>query len=69
MFCSMLIILGLFTRFAALIIVISLSVAVFVYPHSMSLKNMETGVLYLTSVFSVMILGPGRISVDGMMGK
>lgn len=69
LFCSMFIILGLFTRIAALIIVINLSVAVFVYHHGMPLKNVELGAIFLTSAFTILILGPGRVSVDGMMGK
>ena len=69
LFCSMFIILGLFTRIAALIIVINLSVTVFVYHHGMPLKNVELGAIFLTSVFTILILGPGRVSVDGMMGK
>jgi putative oxidoreductase len=69
LFCSMFIILGLFTRIAALIIVINLSVAVFVYHHGMPLENVELGAVYLTSIFTILILGPGRVSVDGMMGK
>jgi putative oxidoreductase len=69
LFCSMFLVLGLFTRFAAFIIVINLSVAVFLYEHGQPLKNFELGAIYLTSVFTIMILGPGRISVDGMMGK
>jgi putative oxidoreductase len=69
LFCSMFIILGLFTRIAALIIVINLSVAVFIAQHGMPLKNVELGAMYLTSVFTILILGPGKVSVDGMMGK
>jgi putative oxidoreductase len=69
LFCSMFLVLGLFTRIAALIIVINLSVAVFFYHHGMPLKNVELGAIYLTSVFTILILGPGRVSVDGMMGK
>jgi putative oxidoreductase len=69
LFCSMFIILGLFTRIAALIIVINLSVAVFIHDHGMPLKNVELGALFLTSVFTILILGPGRVSVDGMMSK
>ncbi len=69
LFCSMFIVLGLFTRIAALVIVINLTVAVFIYQHGAALKNVELGAIYLTSVFTIMILGPGRVSVDGMMGK
>jgi putative oxidoreductase len=69
LFCSMLLVLGLFTRIAAFIIVINLSVAVFIYNHDQPLKIVDLGAIYLTSVFTIMIIGPGRISVDGMMGK
>jgi putative oxidoreductase len=69
LFCSMFLVLGLFTRFAAFIIVINLSVAVFIYHHGQPLKNFELGAIYLTSAFTIMIVGPGRVSVDGMMGK
>jgi putative oxidoreductase len=69
LFCSMLLVLGLFTRIVAIIIVINLSVAVFIYHSGQPLKNVDLGAIYLTSVFTIMIVGPGRISVDGMMGK
>jgi putative oxidoreductase len=69
LFCSMFLVLGLFTRFAAFIIVVDLSVAVFIFHHGQPLKNFELGAIYLTSVFNIMLVGPGRVSVDGMMGK
>jgi putative oxidoreductase len=69
LFCSMFLVLGLFTRIAAFIILVNLSVAVFIYHHGQPLKNFELGVVFLTSVFTIMIIGPGRVSVDGMMGK
>jgi putative oxidoreductase len=68
-FCSMLLVLGLFTRIAAFIIVLNLSCAVFLYHKGQPLRNVELGIIYLTSVFSILLLGPGRVSVDGMMGK
>jgi|SRR5450432_1125584 putative oxidoreductase len=69
LFCSMLLVLGLFTRIAAFIIVLDLSIAVFIYHHGQPLKNVDLGAIYLTSVFTIMFIGPGRVSVDGMMGK
>lgn len=68
-FCSMLLVLGLFTRLAAFVIVLDLSFAVFMYHRGQPIKNVDLGVMYLTSVFSVLLLGPGRVSVDGMMTK
>ena len=69
LFCSMLLVLGLFTRIVAFIIVLDLSIAVFIYHHGQPLKNVDLGAIYLTSAFTIMIVGPGRVSVDGMMGK
>jgi putative oxidoreductase len=69
LFCSMLMVLGLFTRIVAFVLVLDLSVAVFIYHHGQPLNNVDLGAIYLTSVFTIMILGPGRVSVDGMMGK
>jgi putative oxidoreductase len=69
LFCSMLLVLGLFTRIVAFIIVFNLSIAVFIYHHGQPLKNFELGAIYLVNVFTIMIVGPGRVSVDGMMGK
>ncbi len=71
--CSLLIALGLFTRFAALVAVISMGVAEFWankghvgmsagMPH-------EQAYLYLVAFFVILLVGPGRISVDGAMGK
>ncbi len=68
-FCAMLLVLGLFTRLAALIIVLDLSVAVFMYHRGQPLHNAELGIVCLTGIFSILLLGPGRVSVDGMMGK
>jgi putative oxidoreductase len=71
--CSLLLALGLFTRFAALVAVISMGVAEFWalhghvnmlagYPH-------EQAYLYLAAFVAILLVGPGRISVDGAMGK
>jgi|SRR5450432_2175757 len=68
-FCSMFLVLGLFTRFAAFILVLNLSLAVFVVHHGQPIRIYELPAIFLTSVFTIMIVGPGRVSVDGMMGK
>jgi putative oxidoreductase len=65
----MLLVLGLFTRLAAFVIVLNLSVSIFMFYRGQPLHNMDLGIIYLTSVFTIMIIGPGRVSVDGMMGK
>jgi len=67
--CALLLVLGLFTRIAALVLVISMAVAAFLFHKGQSLHLMEPALLYLTAFFSILLVGPGRISVDGMMGK
>jgi putative oxidoreductase len=69
LFCSMFLALGLFTRIVAFIIVFEFSVAVFIVHHGQPLKIVEPAAMFLTSVFTILIIGPGRVSVDGMMGK
>jgi putative oxidoreductase len=69
LFCSMMMVLGLFTRIVTFVIVIELCIVVFWFHHGQPLKNFELGAIILTSAFTIMIVGPGRVSVDGMMGK
>jgi putative oxidoreductase len=71
--CGVLVALGLFTRFAALVLVIEMSVAEF-WAHKGHIATMngvlhEQAWLYLTAFFAILLVGPGRISVDGAMGK
>lgn len=71
--CSLLVVLGLFTRFAALVLVISMGVAEFLIHrgHVPTMNNAlhEQAYLYLTVFFAILLVGPGRISVDGAMGR
>ena len=71
--CSLLVALGLFTRFAALLLVISMGVAEFlVHRGHIPVTNgmpHEQAYLYFAAFFTILCVGPGRISVDGAMGK
>lgn len=69
LFCSIFLILGLFTRLAAIPILIAMGVVVFVASHGQILGQGETGAIYLASIFAILLCGPGRISVDAMIGK
>ncbi len=68
-FCALLLVLGLFTRLAALVLVIELAIAVFLFHKGQSIAEHELGIVYLTAFFSLLLVGPGKISVDGAMGK
>lgn len=68
-FCALLLVLGLFTRIAALVLVISSAVAVVLFHKGQPLAQHEPALLYLAAFFFILLVGPGKISVDGMMGK
>ncbi len=68
-FCALLLVLGLFTRVAALVLVINMAVASFIALKGQTLAGHEMAFLYLAAFFSILLVGPGRISVDGAMGK
>lgn len=67
LFCSMFLIVGLFTRFAVIPLVILMCVAIFGANAHESLLKSELAILYLTVFITILFVGPGRISVDGMM--
>jgi putative oxidoreductase len=65
--CSVLLILGLFTRFAALSAGITMAVAFFLV-HKMALKGTGSGELafiYLAGFVTILLAGPGRFALDG----
>lgn len=68
-FCSLFIILGLFTRAATIPLIIAMLVVIFKVNNSdVFLKN-ENAPLYLVGFLILLSLGPGKISVDSMTGK
>ena len=69
LFCSIFLILGLFTRFACIPILIAMGVVVFVATHGQILGPGERGTIYLAATFTILLCGPGKISVDAMIGK
>jgi putative oxidoreductase len=68
-FCAGLLALGLFSRAAALVLVINFSVAAFMALKGQSLVNRESALMYLGVFVVLMLMGPGKYSVDGAMGK
>lgn len=67
LFCSMFLILGLFTRFAVIPLIIMLMVVIFSVNAGKPFINSELAILYATVFIAVLFVGPGRISIDGMM--
>ena len=68
-FCSIFLILGLFTRLASVFVIITMVVVVFVASHGNIFEEGERGAIYLASAIMVLLCGPGKISIDGMIGK
>ena len=68
-FCSVFLILGLFTRLATIPLIIVASVIVFKVFHGDVFGDGEQGALYLIGYIVLLLLGPGRASMDSMIGK
>lgn len=68
-FCVVFVILGLFTRLMVIPIVISFLVAVFLFHRGQPVAKFEPAVLYLAGFFSIFLMGSGKYSIDGAMGK
>ncbi len=68
-FCGIFLTLGLFTRFACIPIIIGMGVIVFMTAHGNIFDEGEKGAMYLAASIAILFCGPGKISVDGMIGK
>ena len=68
-FCAGAIVLGLFTRFAALVLVINFCVASFMALKGQTLEGHESALTFLAAFIALLMTGPGKFSVDGAMGK
>jgi putative oxidoreductase len=68
-FCAILLILGLFTRLACVPLIIDLCVAFFIVKNGEFFGKGEVEALYLIGFVAILFAGPGRVSVDRMIGK
>jgi putative oxidoreductase len=68
-FCALFVVLGLFTRFAAVPLVITMLVAIFGANTDKPLLESELALLYLGAFATLLFCGPGKISIDGMINK
>jgi putative oxidoreductase len=68
-FCSLFLILGLFTRLATIPLIIATCVMVFKSHHGDIFGDGEHAALYLVGYIVLLLVGPGRASVDSMIGK
>ncbi|MEP6747821.1 MAG: DoxX family protein [Bacteroidota bacterium] len=68
-FCSMFIVLGLFTRLAVIPLLISTGVVLFKADHGNIFGKNEAAAFFFTVFFSIFLLGPGKASADGLINK
>lgn len=68
-FCSILLILGLFTRLATIPLLITMGVVVYRVNKMDIFAGGELATLFFVCYLVLLLLGPGKASVDGMIGK
>lgn len=66
-FCAIFVIIGLFSRLVVIPLIISMSVALFVAHNGDIFGAGEKAGLYLTCFIALLLCGPGKASIDGMM--
>lgn len=67
--CSILIVLGLFTRWATIPLIFTMLVAVFIVHGSDPFSNKELGLMYAAMFIVIGLMGPGKFSVDSLRGR
>jgi putative oxidoreductase len=68
-FCALFIVIGLFTRLASIPLIITMGVALFKAHNADIFGKGEAATLFLAAFFLLLLIGPGKASVDGMTGK
>jgi len=62
--CGLLLVVGLFTRWASLPLIATMLIAAFLIHGSDSFGDKELAILYLIAYLCVFLLGPGKYSID-----
>jgi len=68
-FCACFVLMGLFTRLACIPLLIAMFVAVWQGHNWEIIGKGEHASLFFMGFLAIMILGPGKISLDGALGK
>ncbi|MBL7852196.1 MAG: DoxX family protein [Cyclobacteriaceae bacterium] len=68
-FCSILLGLGLLTRFALVPLIITMATAAFIVHAGDPFGDREKALLYLLGYLGLFFTGPGKISVDGLLKR
>lgn len=67
--CSILIVLGLYTRLATIPLIFTMLVAVIVVHGSDPFSRQELGLMYAAMLTAIALLGPGKFSIDSLRAK
>lgn len=62
--CAFLLVIGLFTRWATVPLIITMVVAVFIVHQGDPWRDRELGLLYLSGYLAIAVFGPGQYSLD-----
>ena len=68
-FCGALVVLGLLTRLACIPLIIGMGTVVFMINHGNLTGKNETPVLFLGCFIVLLVTGPGKASIDRLIGK
>ncbi len=68
-FCAAFLIVGLFTRIAVIPLIIAMLVALFYAHDGQIFGDGEMAGVYLTGFIAILLLGPGKASLDRFIGK
>ena len=68
-FCALFVLLGLFTRLSTIPVIICMAVALIKVHNNQIFGNGQAACIFLTGFLVLLIIGPGKISVDGVSGK
>lgn len=69
LFCSVLLIVGLFTRLATIPLIITALVIVFLAHSGDIFGEAADGFFYLLAYIAILLVGPGAFSVDAQLGN
>ncbi len=68
-FCAVLLVSGLMTRLVVIPLLVTMAVAVFIVHHGDVLGEAEHATLYLAAYIVLLFTGPGKVSLDRMLGN
>ena len=69
LFCAVFVVVGLMTRISTIPLIVVMSVAVFSAHHGKIFGEGEHAALYLGGFIALLFAGPGKVSMDRLIGK